>query len=101
MAFVPPLTGVSLLTALTLTLILAMLWEVYEKLVEIKETAQNSLLDIILPIVAFALTSYALQLSSFRHDELIVAMGATFSLYVFTNVSGWLAYRRRNRDFTH
>lgn len=98
-AFVPPLTGISLLTALALTVIFAMLWEIYEKFVDIKETIQNSLLDIILPIVAFTLTSLILRLYSFHYDDLLVVATAVFVLYIFTNVSGWLAYRRRSRDF--
>lgn len=100
MAFVPSLTGISFLTALSLTIILAMLWEIYEKFVDIKETIQNSLLDIILPIVAFTMTSYALRIYAFNYDELLVAAIAISILYLFTNISGWLAYRRRNRDFT-
>ena len=100
MSFLPPLAGISFLTALALTLILAMLWEIYEKFVAIKETVQNSLLDIILPIVAFTLTSYILLIHSFRRDELLVVASAVLVLYLFTNISGWLAYRRRNRDFT-
>ena len=100
-AFLPPLTGISLLTALALMLILAMLWEIYEKFVDIKETIQNSLLDIILPVVAFTLTSYALRIYSFRRDELLVVAVAVFLVYAFTNISGWLAFRRRHRDFMH
>lgn len=99
MAFLPPLLGISILTALSLTVILAMLWEVYEKLVEIKETVQNSLLDIILPIVAFMLTTRILLWNKFYTDQIQVIAIAVFILYVFTNVSGWLAYRRRNKEF--
>lgn len=101
MAFSPPLTGISLLSAFALTLILAMLWEIYEKFVLIRETIQNSLLDIILPIVAFTLTSYLLLMYPLSADELLVAATAVLVLYVFTNISGWLAYRRRARDFMH
>ncbi|MFZ2167859.1 MAG: hypothetical protein WAV50_03235 [Minisyncoccia bacterium] len=98
-AFLPQLTGLSFLSALALTIIFAMLWEVYEKFVEIKETIQNSLLDIILPVVAFTLTSYVLRLCSFYYDDLVVIATGVFILYVFTNISGWLAYRRRARAF--
>ena len=98
-AFLPGLTGLSLLTALALTLILAMAWEIYEKFVDIKETMENSLFDIILPIVAFTLTSYVLRYYTFQYVDLLVIATAVFIVYVFTNVSGWLAYRRRSRDF--
>jgi hypothetical protein len=101
MALVSPLIDISFLTALALTVILAMLWEIYEKFVDIKETIQNSLLDIILPIVAFTLTAQLLLAFPLHPDDLLVITGAVFILYAFTNVSGWLAYRRRNRDFMY
>lgn len=99
-AFLPLLTGISFLTALEITIALAILWELFEKSIGIKETVLNSLLDIFLPIGACIITSYLLRVYSLRHDELLVATVAVFMLYVFTNLSGWLAYRRRNRDFT-
>ena len=99
MSFLPMLTDVSFLTALTLTLILAMLWEIYEKFVGIKETIQNSVLDIILSIVAFTLTSYVLRIYPPHTDDLLIVAIAVLALYIFTNLSGWLAYRRRQRDF--
>ncbi|MEK7086443.1 MAG: hypothetical protein AAB709_01550 [Patescibacteria group bacterium] len=97
--FLPALTGLSFLTALALTLIFAMLWEVYEKFISVRETVQNSLFDIILPIASFTLTSYLLLIYPLHPDDLLVVASAVFIVYVFTNVSGWLAYRRRNRDF--
>mgnify|MGYP003394303087 CR=1 FL=1 len=101
MAFVPPLTDISFSIVLTFSFILAVLWELFEIYIGIKETVLNSLLDVFLPIVAFIITSYMLHIYTFRHDELLVIAVAIFVLYVFTNISGWLAYRRRNRDFTH
>lgn len=100
MAFVPPITGFSILTALSLTLILAMAWEIYEKFMDIKETMQNSLLDILLPIVAFTMTSQILVYYPLHYEDMLVFASAVSVLYVYTNVSGWLAYRRRNRNFT-
>ena len=77
-----------------------MLWEVYEKFVQIKETVTNSLLDIVLPIVALTLTTYLIRIYPLEYHELLVMTGAVLLVYIFTNISGWLAYRRRNRDFT-
>lgn len=101
MAFVPPLTGISFLSALALTVIGALSWEIYEKFVLIKETVQNSLLDIILPILALILVSLVLRIYSFHHDDIVVVASAVAVVYLFTLISGWLAYRRRNRDFIH
>ncbi|MEK7144946.1 MAG: hypothetical protein AAB794_03800 [Patescibacteria group bacterium] len=99
MGMLPPLIGISLLTALSLTLILALLWELYEKLVEIKETFLNSVFDVILPIVAFTCISLVFHFYSFHPNDILVVAIAIFVLYVFTNLSGWLAYRRRKHDF--
>ena len=100
MAFIPPITGFSILTALSLTLILAMAWEIYEKFMDIKEAVQNSLLDILLPIVAFTATSQILVYYPLHYEDMLVFASAVSVLYVYTNISGWLAYRRRNRNFT-
>lgn len=101
MAFLPPLTGLSLPTTLALTVILAITWEMYEGFIKIRETNLNSIIDILLPILAFIITSYLLRSYPYRSDDLSVIAGAVFIVYAFTNISGWLAYRRRNRDFTH
>ncbi|MCR4333814.1 MAG: hypothetical protein NUV60_02265 [Patescibacteria group bacterium] len=101
MAALSPLTGIPFLTILAFTIILAMLWEIYEKFVDIKETTQNSLLDIILPVVAFILTSYLFLLYPLHHDDLLIVTIAVLILFLFTNISGWFAYLRRNRNFIH
>ncbi len=99
MAFLPPLASFSLISALSLTVILAMLWELYERFANLQEAPLNSSLDIVLAISAFVLTSFLFSRYALRHDELLVALTAIFIVYVFTNISGWLAYRRRARDF--
>ncbi|MFA6519451.1 MAG: hypothetical protein WCT41_01350 [Candidatus Paceibacterota bacterium] len=98
-ALLPSLVGISLLTALTITLVCAMAWEIYEKFVYIRETVQNSLLDILLPVVAFTITSELILFYPPHPDDLLVLATAVFVLYLFTNISGWRAYRRRNRAF--
>ncbi|MDO8593289.1 MAG: hypothetical protein Q7R59_00040 [bacterium] len=99
MAFVPMLTDLSFSFALVLTLVLAVLWELFEMGVGIRETVLNSLLDVFLPIVAYIITSYFLLIRQYHRDELVVFAVAVLLLYLFTNISGWLAYRRRQRDF--
>src|SRR3989344_8259818 len=99
MAFVPPFADISFSFALVLTLVLAVLWELFEMRVGIRETVLNSLLDVFLPIAAYIITSYILLLQPYHRDELVVFAVAVLLLYLFTNISGWLAYRRRQRDF--
>ncbi|MDD2657339.1 MAG: hypothetical protein PHD04_01605 [Candidatus Pacebacteria bacterium] len=100
MAFLLPLTGTPLLTVLALTIALAVVWELYEKLVGIRETTLNILFDVLLPVVAFTCTSLALLAYPLHPDDLLVAIAAVSLVFAFTNISGWLAFRRRNRDFT-
>ncbi len=97
----PSLTEMPLLTALMLTIALAIVWEWYEKLIGIKETALNIAADFILPILAFTCISFLLRVYPLHPDSLSVILGAVVILYAYTNISGWLAYRRRNRAFMH
>lgn len=98
-ALLPSLFGVSLAQALVLTLTLALSWELFERYAGVKETFLNGLADVLLPIVAFTGISFLLRVYAFHPDELAVFMSATLTLYCYTNLSGWLAYRRRKREF--
>lgn len=102
MGFVPPLVDyISFSFALVLTLVIAVLWELFEMGIGIRETVLNSLLDVFLPVVGYILTSYILISYSYHRDDLMVVAAAIFAVYLFTNLSGWRAYRRRQREFTH
>ena len=102
MGFVPALVdSVSFNFALVLTLVLAVLWELFEIGVGIRETVLNSLLDVFLPVAAYIITSYVLLLQPYHSEDIGVISIAVLILYLFTNISGWLAYRRRSRDFTY
>ena len=97
----PSLADISLFNALMLTIVLAILWEWYEKLIGIKETALNIAADFVLPILAFTCTSFLLRVYPLHPNDLLLIFGAVVFLYAYTNISGWLAYRRRNRAFMH
>lgn len=100
-ALLPPLLGASLVQALVLTLVFALSWELFERYAGIKETFLNGLADVLLPIVSFTGVSFLLRAYAFHPDELAVFMSATLTLYCYTNLSGWLAYRRRKREFRY
>ncbi len=97
----PPLTGISTLTALSLTIILAVLWEWYEKFIGIKETNLNIAADFVLPVLAFTCTLFLIDLYPLRPDELLVIWCAVLTIYAYTNISGWFAFRRRQHNFMH
>jgi hypothetical protein len=96
---VPFLTDLSPSAALLLTCLLALGWEVGEFFFGIKETLLNSLFDIVLPIVAFVLTFQLLLALSLHIDDLRVLAIGVVAVYAFTNISGWLAFRRRAHEF--
>ena len=55
-SFLPEILTVSVRDVFLVMLVLALLWEVYEKFIEIKETVWNSIIDILMPVLAFFLT---------------------------------------------
>lgn len=97
----PALIGISFLTALMLTVALAVLWELYEKFSGIREAGLNILFDLLLPVVAFTLTSFILLAYPLHPESLTVAAVAVLLVFAYTNISGWRAYIRRNRNFMH
>ncbi len=97
----PALTGIPLLTALSLTIILAVVWEWYEKCIGIRETNLNIAADFVLPVLAFTCTLFLIGIYPLRPDELLVIWCAVLTIYAYTNISGWFAYRRRQHNFMH
>ena len=96
-----PLIGMPLSTAFVFMALLAILWEWYEKLIGIKETNLNIAADFVLPFLAFTGVSFLLRIYPLQSDELLVIFSAFLILYAYTNLSGWLAFRRRVRAFMH
>ena len=100
-AFLPSIFDITYETSFLAMVIAALIWEVCEKFLEVKETVWNSVIDIILPIISFFLTVQILNFQQLQKEEVIVYFLGVLALYIFTNISGWLAFRRRQRDFTH
>jgi len=98
---VPFLFDISIAYAFVLMIGLAVVWEIFEKVVGLKETFQNILIDLILPCIAFVFTTRLLQIFPLHYHDLLVIGGAVLLIYLFTNISGWRAYRRRQREFTN
>jgi hypothetical protein len=94
-ALAPAFIGISTKTALIWTIILGLLWEVYEKLAHIEETVLNSLFDIILPLAAFAITTYLLTRFPIYTDTQRIIGVVVFIIYIAINTLGWMAYRKR------
>jgi hypothetical protein len=98
-AFTPFLFDVSINLSFFIMITLALLWEVYEKIIDIRETVWNILIDILLPIIAFFVTHKVLLFYNVDVERAKIFFSGLLFIYLFTNVSGWLAFRRRKRDF--
>ncbi|HCR52484.1 TPA: hypothetical protein DIV48_02430 [Candidatus Kaiserbacteria bacterium] len=94
-AMLPQLFGISSLTAFALVVICALLWEVYEKLANIRETVLNSLFDIILSILGFTIASLLLLAYPLEIYTLQIVAAALFGLYMGINILGWFAHLKR------
>lgn len=99
MCIVSALMAIPVFIAFTFTGLLAVFWEIAEEYMGVRENILNSFSDIVLSIMAFVLTYQALLAYPLNFDTLMVIFVAVLSIYTFTNVSGWLAFRRRNRAF--
>ena len=98
-AFIPYFDGVTALDAFLIMIVSALLWEVYEKLKDIRETVWNNIMDMLLPILAFFITLKVLELYPLEREEQIVIFTAVLIVWAYCNISGWRAYRRRVKAF--
>jgi len=99
-ACVPFLVPLTLATTFLIMLGIALVWEMLEWFVGIRETVWNNISDVLLPCISFYVTTEALLYYNVLREQLYVFFGAVLSVYLFTNISGWMAYRKRNREFT-
>ena len=99
MGMLPLLTGVSFVMGCVFTAFLAVSWEVFEKsILRVRETTQNVILDVVLALLGYALVAHLLFLYPLHRQDAWMTFIAIGVLYLFMNLSGWLAYRRRQRD---
>lgn len=84
---------IPLIWIFTAVLVLLVLWEVFEYIRKIKETAGNRVVDILIAVVGFALTMsvYPILEPEFAHIIGIIIL----VIYLTLNLSGWLAYKVR------
>ena len=97
MGFSPSLIGTSFVFTFSATVILASLWEALEKVINIKESKKNIVLDIVLSVIGFLATAPLLAYYSLERDDLWAALALVGAIYVFMIFSGWRAHRRRER----
>jgi hypothetical protein len=100
-AFVPYAIPLSLLEVFLIMVGIALIWELGEYMEGIRETIWNNIADVILPIISYFLASHFLITYGLLPDQMTVLFVAVLMVYIFTNISGWLAYRRRVREFMH
>lgn len=99
MAMLPYTTNISLAASFALMLLLAILWELYEKVIKINETLTNNMFDVILPVISFIFVAMIVGQIQLSKQSAVVILSGLILVYLFTNISGWLAFRRRQREF--
>lgn len=80
-------------------LVLALLWELFEKYIRLREAPGNSLVDIVLPLLAFTMTFLLVDKAALNHDRHLALLLMTLLLYGFINMIAWRARFEKDQDF--
>ncbi len=83
----------------SITFVLAILWERFERFVGIRETKENARLDIILPLLAFLGTMSIVHHPSFGVEHAKAALLVSLLIYLFTNFLAWQARFDGDKEF--
>lgn len=94
-ALAVPLFAIPFWPTLAATLVAAVLWEVFEKYIDIKESHQNQILDVAFAAIGFAITSLYLFQSPLSAPGLFKVCVGIFVVYGLFILFGWFAHRRR------
>jgi hypothetical protein len=85
--------------ALAATVVLAVLWEIVEMRLRIRETRWNVMSDILAPLVAFLLTYWLVGRGiDAGQQQAFLVVAVVFT--VLANLSAWRARSERDPDFT-
>ena len=81
------------------TLALAIVWELLEKRYRISEAPGNGAVDVILPLIAFAITLVLVDRADPNPDHHMALLIVATLLYIFVNFFAWRARIERDREF--
>lgn len=82
------------------TLVLAILWELFEKKEKIRENIRNRIADVLLPLVAFPATLLFTQKVAVEQERRVALLATVSVLFLYVNLAAWRARSERDRDFT-
>lgn len=81
------------------TLVLAILWEFFERGIKIGEEIKNVISDILLPLVAFPATYVFAQQAIDTSERRIALFVVVLIVYAYICTIAWRARAERDRDF--
>lgn len=87
------------LTVFWLTLGLAILWEIFEMWVKLREHLANSLMDIVLPLVAYWCTYVIVERVNIDPRHAVALFVIALLVYFFANFIAWQARLNRDHEF--
>lgn len=82
-----------------LMLVIAILWEIIEMRLKIRELSANVLSDIGFPLVAYALTLWLTDSRVMHHDQLVALLQVTVVTYALVSYAAWRARFEHDPDF--
>lgn len=84
---------------LFVTLILAILWELFEARFNLGEVSWNVAGDIVLPLIAFPIVYVLVNRPELDMEHRAFLLVVATSVYVYTNAISWVARIDGDRDF--
>lgn len=82
-----------------MTLVLAILWELFEARFNLGEVSLNVGSDIALPLIAFPIVYILASRPELGMEHRVLLLVIASSIYVYTNVISWQARIDGDRDF--
>ncbi len=81
------------------TLVIAVLWEIIEMRLRIREAKVNVASDIIMPLFAYVLTLWLTTSQAMQQEQLVALLSVTIITYALFNYAAWRARFNRDPDF--
>lgn len=91
--------GFPVLPLFFVTLVIAVLWEVVEMRLRIREAKVNVVSDIVMPLFAYIVTLWLTGGAMMRHEQYVALLMVTVIFYVLVSYAAWVARLDHDPDF--
>lgn len=99
MALVAIVFQLPILTTFVVLVVIAILWELFEMRMKLRENLWNVISDVLLPLLAYPVTVWLVQRTGIQPEEQVAFFIVAILIYFYSNIMAWQARFNNDPDY--